>query len=232
MAGYEKFTLKSFQEKLESGGYANLKGVNRGIGRMSEWDEDTREKARQMARKHFGDNEPAAAAPKAKKVSKTKKTEGTKKVKRVSKRALAKKAAQAAAAPAKKAKKAKQPKKAKKTSKTKASPKTYDPIEESNRIGLAAHQRLEAMDLAMRLGAPTEEVAKGARKAQQVLMQTLDTLRASVDGMAAATPPSEAEVRAVEAFRKSAQATLAAGGNGADPALVQPDGTTLSSGNV
>ena len=54
MSSYEKFTLKTIKERLESGVYANLTGANRAIGKTSELSAKDKEKAKAMAAAHFG----------------------------------------------------------------------------------------------------------------------------------------------------------------------------------
>jgi hypothetical protein len=64
---YEKLTPEKFNEKLKAGEYESLTGSRRAIGKAS-WPEADKEKCRDKALRHFGDNgsTPAKkAAPKA-----------------------------------------------------------------------------------------------------------------------------------------------------------------------
>lgn len=109
---YQKFSLDAFRTKLKTGGYANLTGANRAIGKTHELTEDEKAAARALAAKHFGGS---AAAPKAAKSSKKVAKKVTKKAaKKVAKKVVAK--AAAVTAPKKAAKKAGK-KSAKKTTK-------------------------------------------------------------------------------------------------------------------
>ena len=220
MAGYEKFTLKSFQEKLAGGGYDSLAGVNRAIGRMSTWSEEECDKARKLALAHFGEAAPAktkktqkAASPKTPFVRKKKtgkKVSATKGKKK--ERAVAAPPAPQAKTKGKKASAKKAPKKPAAPRATQAAPRVQDPIEQANRIGDSIHHRLESLDLARRLGAPSEEIAVSARRAQVALTQVIDALGSSVSNLIGGL--SEEERRGAAAFEKAALATGAAGGNG------------------
>jgi len=212
MAGYEKFTLKSFQKKLADGDYKDLGGCNRAIGRMSTFSEKDREKARELARAHFGEGSAAPKKTKAKKVSATKAPKaGKKAAKKVS--ATKGKARTKAAAP--KAPKAAKQSPAKKAARggppTRQSP---DRIETANRIGESIHRKLESLELTRRLGAPSEEVAEGAKRAQKALTQVIDALGSSVASLLGEM--SDEEKRGAAAFEKAARAATA-GGNGLRP---------------
>lgn len=219
MAGYEKFTLKSFQEKLTGGGYDSLKGVNRAIGRMSTWSEKDREKARALAQAHFGDA-PAPKAKAAKKQSKAgaegaKKTPAKKVTKKTTAKASSKKTSKTKKTTTKAPKAPKQPRAA--VAAPKAPRTTSDPVDQANRRVGTIRSTLESMELAKRLGAPNEEVAEGAKRAQSALTRVIDELGASVSSLMGGAGISDAEARGAKAFETAARATQAAGGNGIQP---------------
>jgi len=61
-------SLSTFKEKLTTGGYANIVGARRGIGKFQGMSDSDRDKARAMADKFFG--EEGTPAPVAKKTEK------------------------------------------------------------------------------------------------------------------------------------------------------------------
>lgn len=70
MNNYKKFDLTTIRTKLKNNEYANLTGAMRAIGKTQNLSDDDKEKARKMARAHFGEPAPAASAPKTKKPAK------------------------------------------------------------------------------------------------------------------------------------------------------------------
>jgi hypothetical protein len=103
MSNYKKFSLDTIRQKLKDGEYASLVGVMRAIGKTQELSEADKEKARVMARKHFGAEAPVAKVKKAPK--KAAKKAGKKAVKKAAKapKAARKKKASKKSAPALKA---------------------------------------------------------------------------------------------------------------------------------
>ena len=76
MAEYEKVTPAKFRKRLKEGHYNSLTGARRAIGRMSEWSDPQKARARGDAEKYFD----GAPAPSAKKTTKKKKKVAKKKV--------------------------------------------------------------------------------------------------------------------------------------------------------
>ena len=55
MPNYEKLTLDRFALNLKEGKYKNLTGARRAIGKTTSWTAKEKEKAQELAAKHFGD---------------------------------------------------------------------------------------------------------------------------------------------------------------------------------
>lgn len=194
----EKSALKIFKDKLAEGGYKNLGGARKAIGKLSMSDKD-KDKARKIAEKHFG--EEGSPAPKKAKKKATKKT-------------AAKKTA-TKRGPKKAAKKASSKKTATRKTRTKSS--TAQPRSSVGEAIQQINHTLTNMGLAQQLGAPREDVAEGARKAQALLTGIIDRIIEEQ----AWTPEQQ---KAVESFEKAVKATVTHGNNGMSegaPALHQ-----------
>lgn len=90
--GYEKLSVERFALSMKEGKYAGLTGARRAIGKVKDWTDAEKAKAKTLAEKHFGTEGAASSAGKpAKKAAKVAKV-ATKKAAKV-----AKKAAKAAA---------------------------------------------------------------------------------------------------------------------------------------
>jgi hypothetical protein len=167
-ATYEKFTLDTFKKKMKKGGYKDLGGARRAIGRMSEWTEAERDKARAAAAKFFGGEAPKKAAKKTAKKATAKKT-----AKKVASKKATKKAAK------KSAKKTTVKKKV--TGRARAKRKPADPPvmeriqQQKLRIGTIS-EALNAMRTAKELGATATEVQEGAKVAQKGLTSSVNEL--------------------------------------------------------
>lgn len=197
MAEYEKVTPAKFRGRLKDGHYNSLTGARRAVGRMSEWTEQQRNRARNEAEKYFEGN------PTPKKVDKKVAKAGKKAAKKTTKKAAKKTSARGA----------------KKTGPLarhhadKQAANKLRPAEEllnveyaANKVG-TINQALQSMRTAKELGADETEVAKGAKKAQQVLIQIVEELCGTVSR----AHLSDEEQRAAENLGLAA----AAGANGA-----------------
>lgn len=204
MAGYEKSTFADFKERLSAGHYNSITGARRGIGKMN-LSKDENERAQVLANKHFG----ASGSPEASKPKAAKKAAKSPKVKA----AKAAKAVKAKASKAAKAPKAKEPKQPRQKRGRKAEPHAQlSPMaDQTIRIG-TIQQALKAMQDAKSLGAPTSEVAEGARKAQMALVGIVNELCPRGE-----MQPTAEDLRQAEALGKAAKAAgVNAGGNNAN----------------
>lgn len=197
MAGYEKSTFSDFKERLNSGHYESIAGARRGIGKMKLSKEEN-ERAQVLATKHFGESAPAA-------------TKAPRKVKTTKKVAKAK-AAKAVKVPKAKAAAVKPAKEPRQKRGRKAAPAAdQQAMDQTIRIG-TIQQALKAMQDAKSLGAPTSEVAEGARKAQVALVSIVNEL-CPRDSM----QPTAEDLRQAEALSKAAKAANANGNGSSEP---------------
>lgn len=202
MAEYEKVTPAKFRVRLKDDQYKNLTGARRAIGRMSEWSDGQKTRARNEAEKHF---EGASASPKkpvTKKATTKKTTKVAKKV--VAKKTKSKKGGALA--------RQNQRNKAKAVAKKAKTPapivnEEFNLVQRANlKVGTIA-QALESMRVANSLGASETDVAKGAKTAQHALTKIVEDLC----GVVAQGQLSEEEQVEAEKLAKAA----AAGANGA-----------------
>lgn len=70
MANYQKLTLEMFQANLKEDKYETLTGARRAIGKTASWSAKEKEKARELANKHFGSDGSTKAAVKPAKAKK------------------------------------------------------------------------------------------------------------------------------------------------------------------
>lgn len=195
MAGYEKSTFADFKERLSAGHYNSITGARRGIGKMN-LSKDENERAQVLANKHFG----ASGSPEASKPKAAKKAVKSPKVK----------AAKAKAPKVPKAKEPKQPRQ-KRGRKAESHAQLSPMADQTIRIG-TIQQALKAMQDAKSLGAPTSEVAEGARKAQMALVGIVNELCPRGE-----MQPTAEDLRQAEALGKAAKAAgVNAGGNNAN----------------
>lgn len=213
MPKYTKLSPADFRRKLKNGDYESLTGAKRAIGKMQEWSDGEREKARTASAKHFGD----AAPPPSKKTSKKKAAKKT--AKKAAKKAgpgpglgrkkkTAKKPAKAAKAakPAKAAKAAKAVKAVKKTApKRKGGKKPAADVEasiENTRNAVQAYA--EAVDVLKKCqGQGGESVVKGLEKAAEGVTKLIDAMDASIVQPLMGQPPTPQEMAAAERFRQA-----------------------------
>lgn len=86
MNTYEKMTLAGFKKKLEAGGYKEIGGARKAVGRSRDLSAADKEKARKIVDAYFGDSKPSKPAktakkPAAKKEAKVVKTKAAKQAK-------------------------------------------------------------------------------------------------------------------------------------------------------
>lgn len=202
MATYEKITLASFKKKLEAKGYKNLTGARRAVGRMTQWSEEDRQKARTMADRFFGAQAPA-------KKTASKKVEKPKKAAKEAVKKEAKKAPKAAKAKAAKGK----------STRAKGQRRTHvmSPQEALNHIGRAVVPNADLQDanytvgtiqnvlttlkVAKELGAPEVGVIAAAKASQQALLQVVTQVM-HLTGLSD-SDESEDTCKKAEAFRNS-----------------------------
>ena len=233
MTTYEKKTVAAFKEQLESGGYADLTGARRAIGRMTTWSAADIAKARELADKYFGAEGGAkpvkkaakSAAKKAATAAAKPAAKAAKKAAKAAKKKAVKKAAKAAVKTesVKKILPTETPKPAKQV-RTPAKPKTTGTVKKPAvqasssetpemtrihavhyRIG-TVEQALKAMDLAKKMGAGDDELTLGAKRAQAALTRAIEDLE-RISGL----EMTEAERRGAELFEKAAKAATASG---------------------
>ena len=185
---YEKRDFAYFKKHLSEGGYVDIGGARKSIGKMAIPDEE-KVAAEKLAVKHFGAD--AAPAPKAKKG----KTAPRKAATKAAREAKAPKAKAAAAPPAAKVRKTRGP--GRKAAGTQV-PVATMLNEHSIRIG-TVQQALKAMSDAKQLGAEASEVAIGARKAQGVLTSIVSSLCPT------SNEPTPEDLRQAEALEKAAR---------------------------
>ena len=163
MASNEPLTLVTFKKKLREGGYKNLAGARRAVGKVANWTDEEREKGRAAAANFFGE-EPAK--PAAKKKSKKKTT------KKAAKKVAAK-------APTKKAAAKKAVKKTVGRARAQRAAADLPIMAQLKEIGLrigTTQQALDAMRVAKELGAAATQVQEGAKAAQKVLTASVNEL--------------------------------------------------------
>jgi hypothetical protein len=214
MADYQKVTPAKFRARLKDDQYASLTGARRAIGRMSEWSDGQKARARKDAEAYFPE-EGSAPPKKAGKKSVAKK----KTAKKVAKKIVAKKAkakSKKAAAKAKPKGGALARQQARNKRKKSPSAPAVDSVQQANMKVGTITQALESMRVAKELGAGDTEVAQGAKKAQQALTSIVEDLC----GAAAQAPLSEADQAEVEKLAVAAST----GANGAGSAAQSSPG--------
>lgn len=223
-ATYEKLTPESFKKKMKEGGYQDISGARRAIGRMSEWSEADRDKARAFADKFFG-----AEAPVTKKV--TKKT-GKKAAKKTTKKAA--KAAppepkvtkkpgrkKAKAASSKKAMRKTTVGRAKAPGKTPAAPVMDRIAQQKARIG-SITEALNAMRIAKELGATASDVQEGAKVSQRGLTASVNVLCQLTTEVAAEALGGNSNGNSDALHRAHAAAVAGSNVLGMPPAMASP----------
>jgi hypothetical protein len=179
MAEYEKVTPAKFRKRLKEGHYETLTGARRAIGRMSEWTDQQKNRARNEAEKYFD----GAPAPKAKKAAKKKVAKKTTKkaAKKVTKKKATKKKAAKKGPLARHHARNKRKAAAKKKAARKSAPVSQmTSVQQANMQVGTIDQALQSMRTARELGADETEVAKGAKKAQQALTAIVEELCGTV----------------------------------------------------
>lgn len=235
MPTYTKLSPADFRKKLKNGEYESLTGARRAIGKMQEWSEGERDKARAAAAKHFGDEAPppkkkAAKKKKAKKkaAAKPAKKAAKKMPKKRAKKKAAKKAAKAAAPGPGRGRKKKTAKKTKTSSpKKRASAKPAVDVDaniESTRQAVQTYA--EAVDVLKKCQTEEHSVEAGLKSAADGVTQLINAMQTSV-----VQPLTAAEQRGAELFAKAAPGAVVPGqtppvvpGNGQS----QPQPTTAA----
>ena len=209
--------LQQANERASSEYKKLLRRMNQAIGRMSEWSDPQKARARGDAEKYFD----GAPAPSAKKTTKKKKKVAKKKVaKAAAKKVTRKKKTQKNSPILRQQARNKRAAK-KKAAKAPASAQMdFSSVQQANLKVGTIDQALQSMRTAKELGASETDVALGAKKAQQALTQIVDDLCGTVGQ----SHLSESEQDAAENFAKAA--ATGAGSNGQDQIKPSSPGTT------
>jgi chemotaxis protein histidine kinase CheA len=213
MPTYTKLSPADFRKKLKNGGYKDLTGARRAIGKMQEWSEAERDKARNAAAKHFGEEAPAPTKKKAKKkaAKKAAKAKPAKKMpKKRAKKKAAKKPAKASPGPGRGRKK----KAAKKTTKASAPKKRasaksgvdVDARIESTRNAVQAYA--EAVDVLKKCQTQQHSVEAGLKSAADGVTQLISAMQTDI-----VQPLTTAEQRGAELFAQAAPGAVVPGVN-------------------
>lgn len=156
---YERLDLAGFKKKLAEGGYKDLTSVRKGVGRLRDWSEADKNKARSLAEKHFGGEAPAP------------KTAGKKTPKKAA-RAKAEKPVKEAA-PKKAVRKVRQqPEEVQMTSGVPLIERIHETNYQIETFGKA----IEHMAKNKQLGCPSNVVQEGAKAAQEGLIAAVNNL--------------------------------------------------------
>jgi chemotaxis protein histidine kinase CheA len=240
MPTYTKLSPADFRKKLKNGEYESLTGARRAIGKMQEWTESERDRARASAAKHFGEETPA---PK----KKTKKKAAKKAAKKVAKKAAAKTAKKAAKKAAKKpagpgpgrGRKKKAAKKTKAAAPKKPAPKKQpkagkqpgvdvDARIESTRNAVQAYA--EAVDVLKKCQTEQTSVEAGLKSAAAGVTQLIERMQTDI-----VQPLTDAERRGAELFSRAAPTAVVPGttppvvpGNGSGQVAQAPQPPTAA----